>query len=117
MGQGGGKILLKVSATFRDDVSLKFPQKRKHKMRILIDGSSVVFERTSVVTSHPQVMFRFNFLVVMLCLVMNRPYQFYYFVPLVSFWFTVVYVALALPPRLPSFHSADSKYRTIYCVL
>ena len=34
-----------------------------------------------------QVLFRMNFLTFVLCLCMNRPYQFYYFVPLVSFWF------------------------------
>ncbi|KAK7818358.1 LOW QUALITY PROTEIN: hypothetical protein U0070_018674 [Myodes glareolus] len=34
-----------------------------------------------------QVLFRLNFLVVVLCIVMDRPYQFYYFVPLVTVWF------------------------------
>ena len=46
-----------------------------------------------------QVLFRLNFLVVLLCLTMNRPYQFYYFVPLVSFWFLVVYAVLGVWPR------------------
>ncbi|XP_033102445.1 N-acetylneuraminate 9-O-acetyltransferase-like isoform X3 [Anneissia japonica] len=46
-----------------------------------------------------QVMFRLNFLVFFLCLAMDRPYQFYYFVPLVSFWFVVVYVVMVIPPR------------------
>nr|CAB3227707.1 CAS1 domain-containing protein 1 [Phallusia mammillata] len=45
------------------------------------------------------VMFRLNFLTVMLCIVMDRPYQFYYFVPLCSFWFLVLYIAMALWPR------------------
>ncbi|XP_071942730.1 N-acetylneuraminate (7)9-O-acetyltransferase-like [Antedon mediterranea] len=47
-----------------------------------------------------QVMFRLNFLVFFLCLTMDRPYQFYYFVPLVSFWFLVVYVVMIIPPRM-----------------
>ncbi|CAL4067516.1 unnamed protein product, partial [Meganyctiphanes norvegica] len=47
-----------------------------------------------------QVMFRINFLVISLCLIMNRPYQFYYFVPLVSFWYTVLHITLVLPPRI-----------------
>ena len=47
-----------------------------------------------------QVLFRMNFLVVMLCLVMNRPYQFYYFVPLVSFWYLVTYCIMSVWPHL-----------------
>ncbi|XP_027241865.2 N-acetylneuraminate 9-O-acetyltransferase isoform X1 [Cricetulus griseus] len=47
-----------------------------------------------------QVLFRLNFLVVVLCLVMDRPYQFYYFVPLVTVWFMVIYVTLALWPQI-----------------
>lgn len=49
-----------------------------------------------------QVMFRLNFLTVSLCLCMNRPYQFYHFVPLVSFWFLVIYFLAWLPPRIYS---------------
>ncbi|XP_016317701.1 CAS1 domain-containing protein 1-like [Sinocyclocheilus anshuiensis] len=47
-----------------------------------------------------QVVFRLNFLVVVLCLVMDRPYQFYYFVPLVTFWFAVIYATMALWPQI-----------------
>ncbi|XP_028453735.1 N-acetylneuraminate (7)9-O-acetyltransferase isoform X2 [Perca flavescens] len=47
-----------------------------------------------------QVLFRLNFLVLVLCVVMNRPYQFYYFVPLVTFWFVVIYVTLAMWPQI-----------------
>ncbi|XP_066441329.1 N-acetylneuraminate 9-O-acetyltransferase [Eleutherodactylus coqui] len=47
-----------------------------------------------------QVLFRLNFLVVVLCIVMDRPYQFYYFVPLVTFWFMVIYGSLALWPQI-----------------
>ncbi|XP_068950594.1 N-acetylneuraminate 9-O-acetyltransferase [Petaurus breviceps papuanus] len=47
-----------------------------------------------------QVLFRLNFLVVVLCIVMDRPYQFYYFVPLVTVWFLVIYVTLALWPQI-----------------
>ena len=49
-----------------------------------------------------QVLFRVNFLVVLLCLTINRPYQFYYIVPLVSVWFLVVYVVLGVWPRVDS---------------
>ena len=41
-----------------------------------------------------------NILVAVLCLVMGRPYQFYYFVPLVSFWFVVIYLFVAAWPRV-----------------
>ncbi|XP_073438160.1 N-acetylneuraminate (7)9-O-acetyltransferase [Dendrobates tinctorius] len=47
-----------------------------------------------------QVLFRLNFLVVVLCIVMDRPYQFYYFVPLVTFWFMVIYGSMALWPQI-----------------
>ncbi|XP_054721420.1 N-acetylneuraminate 9-O-acetyltransferase-like [Uloborus diversus] len=47
-----------------------------------------------------QVLFRLNFLVVVLCLCMNRPYQFYYFVPLVSFWFAVIFITLKSVPQV-----------------
>ncbi|KAL6099945.1 casd1 [Pungitius sinensis] len=47
-----------------------------------------------------QVLFRLNFLVLVLCLVMDRPYQFYYFVPLVTFWFVVIYALLAVWPQI-----------------
>ncbi len=39
-----------------------------------------------------------NFLTVMLCLAMNEPYQTYYFVPLISFWFSLQYAMMAVPP-------------------
>lgn len=47
-------------------------------------------------------MFRMNLMTVVICLCMNRPYQSYYFVPLVSFWYLVVYIVLALPPKVSS---------------
>ena len=56
-----------------------------------------------------------NFMTVLICLCMNRPYQSYYFVPLVSFWYLVVYVVLALPPRA-STASLDTKSMA-YCYI
>lgn len=65
-------------------------------------------------------MFRLNFLTVILCLVMNRPYQFYYFVPLVSFWYSVFHLTAVLPPRLsrPSHaNSEHSPFNYFYCIV
>lgn len=47
-----------------------------------------------------QVLVRMNIFVVILCLVMGRPYQFYYFVPLVTFWFLVLYIVLLVYPKV-----------------
>ncbi|KAF7995354.1 hypothetical protein HCN44_006461 [Aphidius gifuensis] len=49
-----------------------------------------------------RVLFRLNLLTVCLCFSMNRPYQFYHFVPLVSFWFLIVFILAWLPPRVYS---------------
>ncbi|XP_048756375.2 N-acetylneuraminate 9-O-acetyltransferase-like isoform X1 [Ostrea edulis] len=64
-----------------------------------------------------EVMFRLNFLVVVLCFVMDRPYQFYYFVPLVSFWFTVVYLTLAIWPRISAVSSDVSNLHYLYMII
>ncbi|XP_061411002.1 N-acetylneuraminate 9-O-acetyltransferase-like [Lethenteron reissneri] len=64
-----------------------------------------------------QVMFRMNFLTVLLCLVMDHHYQFYYFVPLVSFWFLVMYGTLAVPPRITAKDGESSVYWKLLMVL
>ncbi|XP_070570765.1 N-acetylneuraminate (7)9-O-acetyltransferase-like isoform X2 [Ptychodera flava] len=63
-----------------------------------------------------QVQFRLNWLVFMLCLVMNRPYQFYYFVPLVTFWFIVVYLTMALWPKVSAKSVAENTSRYVWMV-
>lgn len=47
-----------------------------------------------------QTFIRLNLLVLLLCVVMDRAYQFYYFVPLVSFWFVVIYTTMAVYPKI-----------------
>ena len=47
-------------------------------------------------------MFRMNFLTVMLCIAMGRPYQFYQFVPLATFAFVMQYIILISPPQITS---------------
>ncbi|XP_026684151.1 N-acetylneuraminate 9-O-acetyltransferase [Diaphorina citri] len=46
-----------------------------------------------------QVLFRLNGITILCCVAMNRPYQFYHFVPLVTFWFSLLYLILQVPPR------------------
>ena len=41
-----------------------------------------------------------NILVAVLCLAMGRPYQFYYFVPLITFWFVLINAVLAAWPKV-----------------
>ena len=47
-----------------------------------------------------QVLFRMNLMTVVICLFMNHPYQSYYFLSLVSFWYLFVYIVLAIPPKV-----------------
>lgn len=65
-----------------------------------------------------QNLFRLNFSTIVLCLCMNRPYQFYYFVPLMSFWYCVLYVILAIPPQITA-QSCEQKgsYQYVYLAL
>ncbi|XP_075158940.1 N-acetylneuraminate (7)9-O-acetyltransferase [Haematobia irritans] len=63
-----------------------------------------------------QVMFRLNFMTVILCFCMNRPYQFYYFVPLLSFWMCVIYFLLALPPRITASSVEANPLHYLYLV-
>lgn len=64
-----------------------------------------------------QVLFRLNMTTVVLCLCMNRPYQFYYYVPLVSFWFTLLYLVLIAPPRVTGASSEHNNLHYLYLVL
>ncbi|XP_071486102.1 N-acetylneuraminate (7)9-O-acetyltransferase-like [Diadema antillarum] len=62
------------------------------------------------------VIFRMNLLVFFLCLVMDRQYQLYYFVPLVSFWFLVIYGTMAIYPRVTR-QSAEGAPRHYFYML
>lgn len=62
-------------------------------------------------------LFELNFMTVTLCLCMNRPYQFYHFVPLMSFWYLMVYVFLALPPHITAQSSENNKVQYFYLVI
>ncbi|XP_078723107.1 N-acetylneuraminate (7)9-O-acetyltransferase isoform X1 [Lampetra fluviatilis] len=64
-----------------------------------------------------QVCFRLNFLVVILCLVMDRPYQFYYFVPLVTVWFIVMFLLLSIWPQISAKISNGSVFFYVILIL
>ncbi|KAI3385778.1 hypothetical protein SNEBB_000417 [Seison nebaliae] len=49
-------------------------------------------------TRFVQVLFRMNFLTILLCFVMGQSYQSYYFVPLITFWYLVLFAVMAIPP-------------------
>ncbi|KAK4872675.1 hypothetical protein RN001_014704 [Aquatica leii] len=57
-----------------------------------------------------KMLFQLNFMTVTLCLCMNRPYQFYNFVPLMSFWFMMCYGVLALPPHITAHTENNLNY-------
>ena len=48
---------------------------------------------------------------------MNRPYQFYYFVPLVTFWFVVVHITLITVPKVTSYSVELNPVHYLYLVL
>lgn len=63
------------------------------------------------------VMFRINFMSIVLCFAMNRPYQFYFFAPLVSFWFAITYIFFTLPPRITAQTIENNSYQYLYLVI
>lgn len=64
-----------------------------------------------------QVLFRINFLTAVLCFCMNRPYQFYYFVPVVTFWFLLFYIVFVLPPRVTASSSESRPVQYAYVLM
>ncbi|XP_025407376.1 N-acetylneuraminate 9-O-acetyltransferase isoform X2 [Sipha flava] len=71
----------------------------------------------SGLTRYFQILFRLNMLTVVLCMCMNRPYQFYFYIPLVSFWFTVLYLLLICPPRVTASSSEIRPAQYLYIIL
>lgn len=60
------------------------------------------------IVSFCSMLFQLNFMTVTLCLCMNRPYQFYYFAPLLSFWYVMIYCFAAFPPHIMSQNSENA---------
>ena len=65
-----------------------------------------------------QMLFQYNFLTITLCLLMNRHYQAYYYPPLISFYFTLMYVILAcVPPRICAASVKEKPIHFVYLLL
>ena len=65
-----------------------------------------------------QMLFKYNFLTITLCLLMNRHYQTYYYPPLISFYFTLMYIILAcIPPRISAQSVKEKPIHFIYLLL
>ena len=65
-----------------------------------------------------QMLFKYNFLTITLCLLMNRHYQSYYYPPLISFYFTLMYFILAcIPPRISAASVKEKPIHFIYLLL
>lgn len=47
---------------------------------------------------------------------MNRPYQYYQFLPLVSFWFILMQVVLVIPPKITAQSSENHPIQYLYLV-
>lgn len=62
-------------------------------------------------------LFQLNFMTVILCLCMNRPYQFYDFVPLMSFWYVMAYTVLAIPPVITAQSCENNLAQYLYLVV
>jgi hypothetical protein len=65
-----------------------------------------------------QMLFKYNFLTITLCLLMNRHYQSYYYPPLITFYFTLMYFILAcIPPRISAASVKEKPIHFIYLLL
>ncbi|XP_066147972.1 N-acetylneuraminate 9-O-acetyltransferase [Euwallacea fornicatus] len=62
-------------------------------------------------------LFKLNFMTVTLCLCMNRPYQFYYFGPLLSFWYMMIYCFLTFPPHITAQNSENNVMQFFYLLI
>ncbi|CAF0789633.1 unnamed protein product [Rotaria sordida] len=61
-----------------------------------------------------QMLFKYNFLTITLCLLMNRDYQSYYYPPLISFYFTLMYFIFAF--ILPKICAESVKKKPIHFI-
>lgn len=69
------------------------------------------------ITRFFEVLFRLNFLAIILCFTMNRMYQFYTFVPLVTFSYICCYVLMVVYPRLSARSAKENGYHYFYMMI
>ena len=62
-------------------------------------------------------MFRLNFLPVVLCFSMNRMYQFYEFVSMITFWYVCSYILMVVYPRVSAKSAKDHPQHFFYMVV
>ncbi|CAK9300017.1 unnamed protein product [Gordionus sp. m RMFG-2023] len=60
------------------------------------------------------IVFRYNFIACLLCLALNRPYVFYSFVPLVTFWYLIIVLWFLAPPFININFVYSSQYKFDY---
>jgi hypothetical protein len=69
------------------------------------------------ITRFFHVLFRMNFLPIMLCFTMNRMYQFYSFIPLITFWYICAYVLMLVFPRVCNKSARDNYMHYFYMII
>lgn len=58
-----------------------------------------------------QIILRLNLLVICLCLSMGSSYQHYYFIPLVTFWFAIIFIVMRIKPmKSPGYPTATDHF-------
>ncbi len=62
-------------------------------------------------------MFRLNFLPIVLCFSMNRMYQFYEFVSMITFWYVCSYVLMVVYPRVSAKSAKDHPQHFFYMIV
>ncbi|CAH1119727.1 unnamed protein product [Phaedon cochleariae] len=77
----------------------------------------VWYRNDTSVVSFCRMLFQLNFMTFTLCLCMNRPYQFYYFAPLLSFWYLMIYCFVAFPPQITASSSENNVMQYFYLLI
>jgi hypothetical protein len=69
------------------------------------------------ITRFFEILFRINFIPIVLCFSMNRMYQFYSFIPLVTFWYVCTYLIMIIYPRVSAKTAKDNPLAYFYMLI